>query len=348
MAAKINVTFTGATGYIGGSVLSRFLDRPDVSSYHIRALVRSPEKAEKLKAFGVDPVVGSHSDAALVEKLASETDIFFSIADADNLEAAKATLAGLKKRHEATHAVPILIHTSGTGVLADDAAGMHTYDTIYDDSNPDQIETLPITQIHRNVDLEIINADKEGYVSTYIVLPSTIYGVATGKLVDAGIQNPASIQIPALIYASIDRGQGGMVGEGKNLWPNVHNDDIADLYLVLFEAVRTNRDKVGHGREGFYFGENGEHTLYDISKAIAQALVDLEKGKSPEPTTFTKAEIDKYFGGSSYLGSNSRCRSNRSRSIGWKPTHTTTDMLKSIKPEIEAFLKKPKERIDKL
>jgi hypothetical protein len=44
----------------------------------------------------------------------------------------------------------------------DHAAGDYTTDTIYDDANPDQIESLPDTQIHRNVDLELVKADKEG------------------------------------------------------------------------------------------------------------------------------------------------------------------------------------------
>ena len=44
----------------------------------------------------------------------------------------------------------------------DDAAGNYTIDTIYDDANPDQIESIPDTQLHRNVDLELIKADKEG------------------------------------------------------------------------------------------------------------------------------------------------------------------------------------------
>jgi hypothetical protein len=89
--------------------------------------------------------------------------------------------------------------------------------------------------------LELVQADKEGeffllalhpppdsvpgYVKTYIVLPSSIYGLATGPLVDAGIQNPSSIQIPWTIGAALDRGQVGMVGPGKNIWPNVHIDD---------------------------------------------------------------------------------------------------------------------------
>ena len=48
------------------------------------------------------------------------------------------------------------------GVLTDKAAGDYTTETIYDDSDPDQIETLADTQLHRNVDLEIVRADKEG------------------------------------------------------------------------------------------------------------------------------------------------------------------------------------------
>jgi hypothetical protein len=59
----------------------------------------------------------------------------------------------------------------------------------------------------------------------YIILPSTIYGIATGKLVELGIQNPYSVQIPGLINASLDRGQGGMIGLGKNIWPNVSIED---------------------------------------------------------------------------------------------------------------------------
>src|ERR1700685_4267582 len=109
---------------------------------------------------------------------------------------------------------------------------MFAYDTIYNDNDADQMESLPPSNLHRNVDLEIMQADKEGsyvpldincestdvlriisigYVKAYIVLPSTIYGIATGQLVDLGIQNIHSQQIPALIKVSLARGQAGMV-----------------------------------------------------------------------------------------------------------------------------------------
>ena len=56
-------------------------------------------------------------------------------------------------------------------------------------------------------------------------MPSTIWGLGTGVLVDQGIQNRLSIQVPQLIRASLARGRAGMVGDGKNIWPDVNIDD---------------------------------------------------------------------------------------------------------------------------
>lgn len=57
------------------------------------------------------------------------------------------------------------------------------------------------------------------------------------------------------------------------------------MYIVLYDAILDGR--AGHGRNGLYFGENGEHTLKDISDQIAQALVDLgvssPDGRTPTP-----------------------------------------------------------------
>ena len=215
-------------------------------------------------------------------------------------------------------------------MLIDGAVGDYNTDAIvYDDANPDQIESLPDTQFHRNVDLELLKADKEGasqlffgltfsllvylsgYVKVYIILPSTIYGIASGVLVDIGIQNPHSVQIPGLIQIALSRGRAGTVGAGKNVWPNVDIDEgtersmitilvliiyflVADLYVVLYDSIITN-PATGHGREGIYFGVNGEHNLYDVGKAIGDALYAIGKTDNPEPTTLTKEEIDKYF-----------------------------------------------------
>ncbi|PFH53083.1 hypothetical protein AMATHDRAFT_84076 [Amanita thiersii Skay4041] len=339
---KIRFFITGATGYIGGGVLARLLQHPQRANFELTVILRSAEKAEKLRtSFGVDAVVGSFADLALMERLAEKADVILSMADADDLPAAQAMLRGMKKHFEQTGVQPIFIHTSGTGVLSDTASGMYATDEIYSDMNPNKFDSLPPTQIHRHVDLEVIEADRQGYLKLYLVYPVTIYGIADHALAKAGIANPHSIQIPALIQASLSRGQAGMVGLGRNIWHNVHIDDIADLYIVLYDAIAANPNALAHGHDGIYIGENGEHTMYEVGKALGQAMVELGKATNPEPTTFTKADIDKYFGGSDYLGVNSRVKSERSRSLGWKPKKTKADFLASIKPEVEALIAKP-------
>ncbi|KAF9453418.1 NAD(P)-binding protein [Macrolepiota fuliginosa MF-IS2] len=340
MSTKTKIFITGVTGYVGGFVLERLQNHPDASNFEITAMVRSAQKAEEFKKSGVNAVVGSFSDAKLLEDLTAAADIVIDVVDADVLEAAKIMLRSSKRRFQETGRPQVFIHTSGTGILADNAAGLKTTDVIRDDANPDQIEQLPPTAFHRDVDLEMIQADNEGYVGVYFVTPGTIYGIASGTFVDAGLHHKQSIQIPALISASIDRGRAGMVGKGVKIWPNVDIDDVADLYIDLYNAIKANPDAVGHGRDGFYFGLNGEHVLYDVSKELGRVLVAFGKSSEEEPTTFTKEEIDKYFNGLDYFGTNSRGLANHSKAIGWRPTKTTKDFLESIKPEVEEVLRR--------
>lgn len=70
---------------------------------------------------------------------------------------------------------------------------------------------------------------------------------------------------------------------------------VADLYITVFDFARSN-PLTGHGREGFYFGENGETSYLNVVNAIGQAMVELGISKSAEPTSYTKEEMDKYFG----------------------------------------------------
>ena len=47
---------------------------------------------------------------------------------------------------------------------------MHATDVIYSDLNIKQIESLPVTQPHRSVDIMVTNADKEGKPAVQIEL----------------------------------------------------------------------------------------------------------------------------------------------------------------------------------
>ena len=67
------ILLTGATGYIGGSILTELVKNP---SYKITVLVRQAEQAKKIEASlpGVDTVIGSVEDLVLVERLATHAD----------------------------------------------------------------------------------------------------------------------------------------------------------------------------------------------------------------------------------------------------------------------------------
>ncbi|KZT23299.1 NAD(P)-binding protein [Neolentinus lepideus HHB14362 ss-1] len=339
MASKTSIFLTGATGYLGGSVLQRLLTHPESSSFEITVLVRNAEKAKLLETFGVQTITGSYSDLDKLEVAAASSDVVFAIADCDDVAAATAILKGLKKRHIKMGTVPILIHTAfPLGVLVDNAEGKYATDNLYSDLDIPKIETLAPEQPHRQVDMAIVAAGEEGFVRTHIILPSTIFGIASGPLFDKGICNPHSIEIPCMIQIGWDRRESGMVGPGKNIWPLVDIDDTADLYIILFDRARED-PTVSHSRNGFYFAENGYYTHYDLAKATGQTLVDFQRATSAEPTPFTAEELEKYFAGSAFFGTNSYCKADRSRALGWKPIKTTQDMLDSIKPETMTLIK---------
>lgn len=67
----------------------------------------------------------------------------------------------------------------------------------------------------RKVHVKIIEAAEKGYLRSYIILPSTIFGISSLDGVTT-IFNKHSNQLPALIRGSIKRKQAGLVGEYKN------------------------------------------------------------------------------------------------------------------------------------
>lgn len=53
------------------------------------------------------------------------------------------------------------VHTSGTSVLDDGSKGDYLGDKIYYDSKPEDIDALPDSAPHREIDLAIVKASKE-------------------------------------------------------------------------------------------------------------------------------------------------------------------------------------------
>ncbi|RPD68447.1 NAD(P)-binding protein [Lentinus tigrinus ALCF2SS1-7] len=342
---KTSILYTGATGYVGGHALQRILTHPKANTFDITALVRDADRAKLLESkFGVKAVVGSLKDADKLTDLAEGAHLVFHAADSDDEPAMKAILAGMKKRHEKIGDTPILIHLSGAGSLTDDARGEYASQTVTSDLDIAAIDAIPPTAFHHAVDLMAVAADTEGYARTYIVAPGIIYGLSHGPLFDAGVARRNLNQVAFFADAFLARGRAGVVGKGASIWADVHIDDTTELFYLLFDKALTDPAKLGHGREGYYFAENGEHSLYALCKAVGTALVEAGRAENAEPTELTAEERATIFGGDvmAFLNfTNARCRADRARrDIGWKPVHTTEELYRVAKLEVQTALRK--------
>lgn len=132
-----SVFLTGATGYIGGTALEAVITSSTPPS-KITVLIRDPAKINRFTSLEIArkhnvtivPLLVSLEEYDKLRDAAADHDVVVSCANADDLAGMKAILEGMKKRKEKSGHRPLLIQTSGTGVLADDARGEYPTDTV--------------------------------------------------------------------------------------------------------------------------------------------------------------------------------------------------------------------------
>ncbi|KAG0049498.1 hypothetical protein BGZ83_005718 [Gryganskiella cystojenkinii] len=325
--APIKVFITGVTGYIGSTTIDLLLSKPNAKNvYSLRALVRNKEKADKdIRPLGIEPVIGSLDDVKLLEEEASKADVVLDFADADHLPAIQAFIRGLshRPRPQDGRRRPILIHTSGTGVLLDGAKGAFASEEIFHDNDVAHLNALKPSQPHRHVDLKIIDPKLKGIVDTYIVAPPTIWGFGTGP------GNHNSIQIPVQVATSLKHQQAFQIGAGKNIWSKVHVQDLAEFYILLLErALKEPQEDSKAGslpknEDAYYFVQSGDDFSYgDVAQEIAKVFAELGINDSRTVNTVPTDEEDAFWpaGAGGLVGGNSRSRAVKAREIlGWVP-----------------------------
>lgn len=166
--------FIVGPGFIGWNVLDLLVK----DHYHVTGLVRRHEHAEAIKKSGASSaVIGDLNDRELITQHASNSDIVIHTATADHLPSVQAILAGIKQRADRGQNT-IFIHTSGTSVLDDGAMGAYKSDRVYSDDSRAEIDSVPDTAPHREIDLAIIRAQKElgDKAKLAIMTPPLIYG----------------------------------------------------------------------------------------------------------------------------------------------------------------------------
>lgn len=164
----------------------------------------------------------------------------------------------------------------------------------------------------------MIAAHKTSGIKTAIVTPSCIYGTGEGPI------STKSMQLPLLVEAFEKRGKAFTIEEGRNVYGIVHVKDVVDAIIFLTEeALKPNGGKAVWGEEAYYYVENGEYSLADIAKAIAE--VGYQKGvlKSPDMDQLSAEEATKFHPWATLLwGMNARVKGSRLEALGWTPKKT--------------------------
>jgi nucleoside-diphosphate-sugar epimerase len=281
----MQIFLTGASGFIGGAVACALV----AHGHRVRGLVRSTAKADVVAAHGIEALVGSLDDAALLEAEAHAADAVVNAASSDHRGAVEALIAGLRGSGKP------LIHSSGSSIVADLAMGEPS-DRIFHEATP--IEPHPGKAARVAIDRLVLAA---AGIRSVVVCNSMIYGNALGP--------PAqSVQIPALAHEARTSGIARYIGRGLNRWSNVHIADVAALYVLAIMKAPAGT---------FMYVESGEEALGEIVKAIAARL------GLGAPQSWSAEEAIAAWGWNMAvfsLGSNSRVRGQAAAELGWSPT----------------------------
>jgi nucleoside-diphosphate-sugar epimerase len=222
----MRVFLTGASGYIGGAVAMRLI----ADGATVRGLVRDAAKADAVATLGMVPVLGTLEDAELLCAEAIAADATINTASSDHREAVETLVGALANSGKA------LLHTSGIGVVCDNAAGEPTAHVNDED---EELVPSPFRLDRAAIDRLVLEAPG---VRSMVLCNTIIYG------------NPLAVQGESVLFAELARpavvsGQARYVGRGLNRWGTCEVSDAAELYALALRKAPA---------ASFLFVENGE------------------------------------------------------------------------------------------
>ncbi len=284
----MKIFITGAPGYIGGTVAAKL----QAAGHEVSGLARDAAKAALLEARGIRPIVGTLDDPAVLDAAARDADAVINAASTHHVFAIRTLVDALRGTGKT------FIHTRGSSIVSDNAAGARPGDIFSEDS---PFRPLPEKAVWYAIEREIILPAARDGVRTVILCPCMIYGTGLGVRTE-------SLQVPMMIRTARQTGVSRYIGAGENIWSNVHIDDCADAYLLA----------LAHAPAGSYFYlAAGEDSLGDVARAVGRLLGHNEPARS-----MTMAEAVRAWGPSMSLSlsSNSRLRADKARAmLNWKP-----------------------------
>jgi nucleoside-diphosphate-sugar epimerase len=233
----MNVTLTGATGFIGSHVVTELQGH----GHEVTALVRDTSQIDAVAARGAKPTVADLYDRAALVSLFGDADAAVhtaspgdaTSADLDSAvaDAAIEAFAGTGKPY---------LHISGAWIYGDNAS-------ITEES---PIDSPPLVAWREPIEHRLLAA---GDMRGVVIVSGTAYGDGGGGIPGVLLGSPRD-----------DAGNLIMLGSGNQHWSTVHAADLAKFFRLVLE------DNSARGR--YVVGDGLNPTLAELTEAAAVAV----------------------------------------------------------------------------
>jgi nucleoside-diphosphate-sugar epimerase len=276
----MRVFVTGATGYVGAAIVAALVR----AGHEVSGMSRSPERDDVVRRLGATPVRGTLGAVAAVPDLAGHEALVHAAVDyglgppADE-EAIDALVAAAR----AARRPVTVVYTSGVWVLGETP-------TPATESAPTDHPAAAVAWRPRH-ERKVLDA-AAGEVVTAVVRPGIVYGEKRG-LVSPWFADAARGVAPRV------------VGPGRNRWPFVHRDDVAELYRLVVER---RAGGVFHGVDG------ASPTVADAARAAGAAAG--REGVEVVPIEHARQTVGAM---ADALAMDQVVVAERARALGWQP-----------------------------
>jgi nucleoside-diphosphate-sugar epimerase len=288
------ILLTGATGYIGGTVLSQLLANasPSIKDLTIDLLIRDD-------AYGVElrKVYGSRITTikwpgleypSFIRDVASNYDIVINTGCGFIPEGAIAFVHGLARNVKPGRPAPWMLHISGCTNLSDcpltqpSEVPPREWNDERDNAELfEHLKALEISQSYpqRTTEVGVLEAAASTGVQAVSVNTPCVFGRGTGLF------NQQGVVIPSIMKWVLQHGCGWKLNETANFdW--VHVIDLADVYVLLVRTILERKDRaIGYIPNGILFAAVGRTLIKDINQRcldVAFAASILPRGDTPQ------------------------------------------------------------------
>ncbi|KKY15414.1 putative nad dependent epimerase dehydratase family protein [Diplodia seriata] len=284
-----NILITGASGYLGGTLLARWSGAKLQGYDKLFALVRTDAQDEAVRKYGAHPLTFNSGDEAAVREaiLANNINIVYYLIDALHADSQVLFIRALGELKKKTGQEVHFLHTTGAKIFSS-LAGAPT-DRPLLDSEPDLYSIQKAQKAGSALMQEVIAHENDWHatvltgrqavdtnstvieqgeahgVRTYIFAPCIVYGRGEG------FGNKISIQTVAIVKAAKAAGQVHKITPGRPTWPVCHVVDNTNLFLAILKSILAGENP-GHGKRGYYLAASGSVAWDDLYAAMAAAL----------------------------------------------------------------------------